>query len=127
MDDENLRFFKGQHILIVEDEYFAADEVRRALDRAGAIVIGPAPSVEIGLELLDQHRVDGAILDIRLDGETVFPIAERLQDTGIPFVFATAFVSVTLPERYIGYVLCEKPTDLGDIAYALFGPRARGH
>ncbi|KRB57067.1 transcriptional regulator [Rhizobium sp. Root708] len=127
MTDEKLRLFEGKRILIVEDEYFVADEVRRQLNQAGALVVGPAPSVEIGLTLLERNSIDGAILDIRLDGETVFPIAERLQDAGLPFVFATAYGAGDIPERYTGYVLCEKPNDLGEIAYALFGLKAKGH
>lgn len=127
MSGEKLQLFKGKRILIVEDEYFVADEVRRKLDEAGALVIGPAPSVDIGLALLAQNNVDAAILDIRLEGETVFPIAERLQDAGLPFVFATAYGAADIPKRYTGYVLCEKPSDLAEIADALFGPKAQGH
>lgn len=122
MGSESLHLFKGKRILIVEDEYFVADEARRALERAGATVIGPAPSVDIGLALIDEHVIEGAILDIRLDGETVFPIAERLQGIGIPFVFATAYLGSDIPQRYGGYYLAGKPNALDDIATALFNP-----
>lgn len=127
MTNEMLRLFQGKHILIVEDEFFIADTTRRTLERAGAIVIGPAPSVEAGLALIDDNRIDGAILDIRLDGETVFPIAERLQDAGIPFVFATAHIDTDIPIRFGGYYLSEKPTALGEIAKALFATVPGGH
>ena len=127
MKDNGLHLLAGKHVLIVEDEYFVADEVRRALEKAGAVVVGPAPSVEIGMHLIDDNNVDGAILDIRLDGETVFPIAERLQDLGIPFVFATAYMQADIPERYGGYYLCEKPAELSAIAEALFAAPPLGH
>ncbi|WP_348652544.1 response regulator [Rhizobium sp. BG4] len=123
--DQKLSLLTGKNILIVEDEYFVADDVRQALEWAGACVVGPAPSVEAGMVLIDTRAIDGAILDIRLDGETVFPIAERLQTMGIPFVFATAYIRSQIPDRYVGYHLCEKPTELGAIAVALFGT-ARG-
>ncbi|MFP3546706.1 response regulator [Rhizobium sp. SIMBA_035] len=123
--NQKLSLLAGKKILIVEDEYFVADDVRRTLEGAGASVVGPAPSVEAGMALIDTHAIDGAILDIRLDGETVFPIAERLQLLGIPFVFATAYVRNQVPDRYSGYHLCEKPAELGAIAVALFGT-ARG-
>ncbi|MBB3564568.1 DNA-binding response OmpR family regulator [Rhizobium sp. BK512] len=59
------RLLNGKRVLIVEDDYFIADETRRALESAGAIVIGPASSVESALALIDSTTPDGAILDIR--------------------------------------------------------------
>lgn len=122
MGSGSLHLLKGKRILIVEDEFFIADETKLALERAGATVIGPAPSVEIGLALIDEYVVEGAILDIRLDGHTVFPIAERLQDTGIPFVFATAYLGGDAPASFGGYFLAGKPNALDEIARALFDP-----
>ncbi|CCM78155.1 response regulator [Rhizobium mesoamericanum] len=122
-----LQLLKGKRILIVEDEYFVADETRRALQAVGAKVIGPAPSVEIGMSMIDQETIDAAVLDIRLEGETVFPIAERLHALAIPFVFATAYITTDIPEKFGGYHLCEKPTALAEIATALFTPKPLGH
>jgi CheY-like chemotaxis protein len=127
MEPQHLHLFTGKHILIVENEYFVADDVRRLLEAAGAVVVGPAPSVDIGLSLIDQSHIDAAILDIRLEGETVFPIAERLQDLDIPFVFATAYLDADIPQRYGGYFLTGKPTELEVIAKALFLPVSSGH
>ncbi len=125
--DERLQLLLNRKILIVEDEYFVADETRQLLQSNGAVVVGPAPSVEVGLLLIDSEKIDGAILDIRLQGETVFAIAERLQSLGIPFVFATAYLESNVPEQYGGYLLCEKPTELGAIAAALFSSDQRDH
>ncbi|WP_431323316.1 response regulator [Rhizobium sp. YTU87027] len=122
-----LRLFAGKRILIVEDEYFVADETRKALLAAGAQVIGPAPTVDIGMSMIDREIVDAAILDIRLEGETVFPIAERLQGLAVPFVFATAYVDADIPEKFGGYLLCEKPTALAEIATALFASKPLNH
>ena len=119
-DHPALHLMAGKRILIVEDEYFVADETRQALQAAGALVVGPAPSVEVGMAILDEEEIDAAILDIRLEGETVFPIADRLYTQGIPFVFATAYIDADVPEKFGGYHLCEKPTALSEIAAALF-------
>ncbi|WP_337268258.1 response regulator [Oryzifoliimicrobium ureilyticus] len=123
----SMKLLAGKHVLIVEDEYLVAAEARRALEKAGAVVVGPAPSVEEGIRLLEVSQVDGAILDIRLDGETVFPIADRLIELNIPFVFATAYTQTELPGRYGGYVLCEKPAELDVIASALFANHHKDH
>ncbi|SFB62424.1 Response regulator receiver domain-containing protein [Rhizobium sp. NFR07] len=118
----HLSLFKGKHILIVEDEYFLADETRRKLERLGATVVGPAGSVEDALRLIASSKIDGAILDVHLGDEFVFPVAEELDGADIPFVFATGYNPSVIPARFSGYALCEKPTELGKIAAALFGP-----
>ncbi len=114
-------------MLIVEDEFLLAEETRRKLETLGTTVIGPTPRVDEALEYLDTTRVDAAILDIYLAGELVFPVAERLQDMGIPFVFATAYDAKVIPPRFEGFVLCDKPLELEKIAEALFSGARRDH
>jgi CheY-like chemotaxis protein len=118
----HLELFSGKRVLIVEDEYLIAQDTRRALEKAGAIVIGPASNVDDGLELVRSQKIDAAILDINLDGDMVYPIADLLDEMSIPFVFATGYSPSQIPGKYSGYVLCEKPTELGYIALALFDP-----
>lgn len=43
---------QGVRVLVVEDEYFIADDLRNALAAQGAAVVGPAPSVHRASELL---------------------------------------------------------------------------
>ena len=40
------------HILVVEDEYMLADELRAELDEAGAIVLGPVGTLESALTII---------------------------------------------------------------------------
>jgi two-component SAPR family response regulator len=119
--------FAGQRILIVEDEFLLADEARRKLQKLGAVVIGPTGRVDEALELIGEEEVDAAILDVYLEGDFVFPVAEKLQSLNIPFVFATAYNPLIIPDSFGGFVLCEKPIELENIAVALFGPRASDH
>ncbi|WP_426232164.1 response regulator [Pararhizobium sp. DWP3-4] len=121
MEHISIPLFVGKHVLIVEDEYFLADETRRKLEAAGAIVIGPVAAVKAALDLLDTEKIDGAILDIHLGDEVVFPVAEELERRDIPFVFATGYDPSALPLKFTGFALCEKPAELSYIANALFG------
>ncbi|HEV7249887.1 MAG TPA: response regulator [Shinella sp.] len=114
--------FAGKRILVVEDEFLLANEARTMLVKLGATVVGPTPRVDRALTIIETEQVDAAILDICLDGALVFPVAERLADLAIPFVFASAFDPSIIPERFSGYVLCEKPVELEKIAHGLFGP-----
>jgi ActR/RegA family two-component response regulator len=121
-NSSHLHLFAGKHILIVEDEYFLADETRRELEQVGAIVVGPTGRVEEALSLIATSQVDAAILDVHLGDELVFPVAEELDRKDIPFVFATGYDPAVIPAKFSGFTLCEKPTELGKIAEALFGP-----
>lgn len=127
MEIGDLRLMAGKHLLIVESGDLVAAEVRLALEQAGVVIVGPASSVEIGLALFDITRVDAAILDIRIEGETVFPLAERLQGAGIPFVFAISHADTDIPAGYGGYRLSQSPAALSEIAAALFAPRENGN
>lgn len=117
-----IHLFSGRRILIVEDEYFLADETRRELVKHGAIVVGPTSTVRDALALIEREQVDAAILDVHLGEEMVFPVAEELGECDIPFVFATGYDPSFVPRKYSGFALCEKPTELEKIAQALFGP-----
>jgi DNA-binding NtrC family response regulator len=112
--------FSGKRVLVVEDEYLLADETRARLQRLGATVVGPTNDVEKALHLILEQKVDVAILDIYLDGELVFPVADKLEELAIPYVFATGHDSSIVPALFTGYVLSEKPIDLENIAKALF-------
>ncbi|RWX79343.1 response regulator [Neorhizobium lilium] len=119
-DQTFLDLYAGKRILVVEDEYFLADEVRRRLTELGATVIGPAANVGDAIELLDTNDIDAAILDVHLGDEFVFPVAERLEEMNVPFVFATGYDPAFIPRQFTGFSLCEKPTELGKIAKALW-------
>lgn len=127
MANSYTQMFAGRRILIVEDEYLLADETRYQLEQLGAIVAGPTGQIDVALQLIDDEQVDAAILDIHLDGELVFPVAERLLTLNIEFVFASGYDALILPERFRGFVLNEKPIDLENIARALFGPKSDLH
>lgn len=80
-----------RRILIVEDTPLVAMELEQILEEAGYVVIGPAMSLDSGLELAGTERVDAAVLDVNLAGRLVFPLAERLAETGIPILFCTGY------------------------------------
>ena len=113
---------RDRRILVVEDEYMMADDLQYELEKAGAEVIGPVPSVADALRLLATEEViDGAILDVNLRGEKAYPVADVLRERAIPFVLATGYETWSLPEAYKDVPRCEKPVDLRHLARTLFG------
>ena len=112
---------RGRRILVVEDEYMMADDLQYDLEKVGAEVISPVPSVADALRLLaTQEAIDGAILDVNLRGEKAYPVADVLRERGIPFVLATGYEQWALPEAYKDVPRCDKPVDLRHLARALF-------
>ena len=111
----------GRRILVVEDDFFVADEVTHGLRRHGAEVVGPAPTVAAALALLDgTAALDGAALDVNLGGEMVYPVAEALRRRGVPFVFATGYEAAAIDEGFAAMPVCMKPVSARRLAEALF-------
>ena len=78
-------------ILIVEDQFIEANNLRLILDRAGYTVIPIASSFAEAIEMLDRHKPDLVLLDIYLDGAlTGIDVAKILISRNIPFVYLSA-------------------------------------
>ena len=111
----------GRRVLVVEDEFFLADDLAQALEKLGAEVVGPVPSKDKALTLLEAGPLDAAVLDINLKGEAVFPVADALRQQGVPFVFATGYDEASVPSSYQDVPRWEKPFKPGDLAKMLPG------
>jgi DNA-binding LytR/AlgR family response regulator len=109
----------GKRVLVVEDEFLLADELVRELQAAGAVIVGPAPTVGVGLGLAESGHPDLAVLDINLRGQMVYPLADALAEADVPFIFATGYDAVAIPLAYAHVPRCEKPVSQGKIVGAL--------
>lgn len=107
----NGKSLDGMRILLVEDDSLAAWDMQEFLEDCGACVIGPAPTLKRALELVEQEEghIDAAVLDINLNGQRSYPVADRLQQCGVSFVFTTAYQNI--PEPYATLPRCQKPID----------------
>ncbi len=104
---------RGRRVLIVEDDYLIAEDLREQLLSCGAVVLGPVACVADALALLEDGAApDMAILDIGLGGGKVYPVADALRRRGIPFVFATGYDSWSIPSAYADVPRTEKPVAL---------------
>lgn len=110
-------------VLVVEDEYFIADDISRALIRHGAQVVGPVPTVQEARALLDTQALDLAVLDINLRGELVYPLVAELSRRGVPMVFATGYDAAAIPADYGAIPAWSKPFDYDALAGVLPGLR----
>jgi DNA-binding response OmpR family regulator len=98
-------------LLIVEDEYFLAQDLAYHFQNLGAEILGPAGTVLDALTLLKSADVEAAVLDINLRGERVYPVADVLLQRNVPFVFASGYGGELEPSAYSGVPRCIKPVD----------------
>lgn len=104
------RALAGMRVLLVEDEMLVAVMLEDILVDLGCAVIGPAGSVAKALELIEGEALDGALLDVNLNGEEVYPAAKALAARGIPFVFVTGYGDTGVDDqRYGGVPVVQKP------------------
>jgi DNA-binding response OmpR family regulator len=99
----------GRRVLVVEDEVMIASEVEQELNEAGFAIVGPVGSVERALEAIEAGRIDAAVLDVQLQSEDSYPVAERLQERRIPFLFITGYSSGEIADRYRRHACLQKP------------------
>ena len=104
----------GSHegtVLLVEDEALVALELARALEDCGWEVVGPAATLREAFTLIERKRpLDAAVLDVNLNGEMVYPLADALEQQGVPFLFCSGYETVERVERYRYSPLVRKPT-----------------
>lgn len=102
--------FAGRRVLVVEDESLVAMLLETILEDMDCVPVGPAATVDEGLQLIGEDRpLDAALLDVNVAGKQVFPIAEALKARGVPFVFSTGYGEGGLPDEWRGQPTLQKP------------------
>jgi CheY-like chemotaxis protein len=81
----------GLRVLVVEDMFLIAEDIADQLSGWGCEVVGPDGHVKGALQRIAESRIDGALLDVNLDGETSFEIAAVLSSKNVPFIFLTGY------------------------------------
>lgn len=100
----------GRRILVVEDDYLLAESLNDLLVEAGVHVLGPVGNVPEALSLVTSGQtIDGALLDVNVRGQPVFPVADALLERGVPFSFCSGYDRYTLPPRFAHLSHCMKP------------------
>jgi CheY-like chemotaxis protein len=121
----------GLRLLIVEDEAMVALMLEDMLDTLGCIVVDIAGTLLKGLKLADDESMslDGAILDVNLGGERVYPVAERLTERRVPFIFCTGYGRVGQETGFAQVPVLAKPYTQAELKNILVSTlaEARNH
>jgi len=104
-------------LLIVEDEMMVAMMLEDMLADLGCVVVDVAATLPRGLALASNASVafNGAILDVNLGGDKVYPVAEALAARSIPFFFATGYGLAGIAESFSRVPALSKPYNVGDL------------
>jgi len=109
----------GRRVLIVEDDFYLANDAERAFRAAGAQVVGPLPRSGLALDALARDGVDAAVVDINLGEGLSFELADALKAAGVPFVIVTGYDEVLIPERLADVATVQKPADMRAVVQAV--------
>ncbi len=112
-------------ILVVEDEMTVAMLIEDMVHELSFEIAGVVPRLEDAMRLADSDDFDLAMLDVHLNGKTVFPFAAELDKRGIPYLFATAYGARGIPQEFQGHPVLEKPFGPLDLSRALLSLTGR--
>jgi DNA-binding response OmpR family regulator len=100
---------EGKRILIVEDEYLIASDLKRAFIGVEAQVAGPVGQLEDALRIAEAEALDAAVLDVNLNDTNSYPVADILARRSIPFMFLTGYDAWAVPPDYRSVPRLAKP------------------
>lgn len=101
-------------ILIVEDSPLLAMELQEMVEDCACAVLGPASKLADALAAVRNGEIDGAILDVNIGGEAIWPVAEALAARDVPFFFTTGYDDSVTPEPFRDHFWAFKPLT-GDV------------
>jgi CheY-like chemotaxis protein len=109
------RPLSGRRLLVVEDEMMILMLMEDILADLGCESVTVAANVKQALALVNAQLFDAAMLDVNLNGDKSFPIADALVAQGVPFVFATGYGIDALTDNYRDRPLLAKPYSRKDV------------
>ena len=108
-------------LLVVEDEYLIRMLLEDMLAELGYDVAAAVGTMAEASEFAANGEFHAAILDVNLDGQEIYPVAEILAKRGLPFVFVTGYGERSLPEPYRDHPTLQKPFQAEQLKAVLDG------
>jgi len=112
-------FLSGRRVLVVEDEMIVAWLLEDMLAKLGYQAVGPAARVDQALAMINEEAIDAAVLDVNLNGQTSYPVADALTVRDVPFVFSTGYDKTRLLDSYRSFQVLQKPYQQVELRDAL--------
>ena len=108
--------------MIVEDEALIAMHLQEILEDTGLAVVALFRNAELALAGLKDAAPDVAVLDINLgNNATSMPVAEKLAEAGIPFLFLTGYGKSGAEGGFSDVPVLTKPVNDTELSTAIRG------
>jgi PAS domain S-box-containing protein len=101
----------GNRLLLVEDEALTGMMMSDMLTELGFDVVGPFGRVADAMAAIGREEFHAAVLDVNLDGEMVYPVADAVLARGVPFVFVTGYSAEGIDRRFAQVPVLQKPIE----------------
>ena len=101
--------FTTPRVLVVEDEYLIRMLVEDMLTDLGYTIAAAVGTIAEASKVATGGEFDIAILDVNVDGEEIYPVADILAQRGLPFVFVTGYGEGSLLAKYRSRPALQKP------------------
>ena len=105
-------------VMVVEDEAACRSDDGRHREGAGFSACGPFVSVAEATAAARGGNCEAAVLDINLNGELVYPVADMLAESGVPFIFVTGYSPELVEKRFAEVPVVQKPVNMVDLQRA---------
>ncbi len=110
---------KSKRVLVVEDESLIGMLTMDMVKELGYATLGPLTNIADAAEIIERSQFDIAVIDLNLNGKPAYPLAEALDNKGVPFVFVTGYAPDSIDERFSHVPLIQKPIPREALAKAL--------
>jgi PAS domain S-box-containing protein len=100
---------EGRRVLVIEDAPLISMDIETTLNEVGCKVIGPAGTIDQARDLIGATKLDAALVDVNLAGQSVEELASALTGKGVPFAFVTGYGRDALPQQFRGAAMLSKP------------------
>ena len=113
--------FNGVRLLLVEDEALVAMMLEDMLAELGCTVAAVTSTIAQALDFIGKlaPSLDGALLDVNIGGEKIYPVADVLTRLGVPFLFVTGYGRGALDELYPNAIVVTKPYTAASLSAGL--------
>jgi len=105
----------GRLVLVVDDDFYLAEDTRDTLEKVGATVLGPYSQADEALASLEAAPPNCAVLDLNLGSGPDFDVARALKALEIPVVLVTGYDRNMMPADLADTPCLQKPVSRADL------------
>jgi CheY-like chemotaxis protein len=106
-------------ILVVEDEFLIRMLLEDMLADLGYEIAAAVGTIAEASKAATTADIHAAVLDVNLDGQEIYPVADILAKRGKPFVFVTGYGEGGLIDPYRDRPALQKPFQIEQIKAVL--------